>query len=120
MQEYMKDTDFVPIHVERETYDCPPPKPQPRPRLFAELSSLSLAGLAQMLLKVSRTKRGQRSFAKVRDLTDFLLLQVYADSEGEQILSCVDSGRILADFHERARLREVGICFSNENFIKME
>ena len=51
------------------------------------------------------------------DLTDVLLLQVYADSEGEQILSCVDSGRILADFHERARLREVGICFSIEKFI---
>ena len=66
MQEYMKDTDFVPIPVERETYDCPPPKQQPRPRLFAELSSLSLAGLAQMLLKVSGIKRGQRSFAKVK------------------------------------------------------
>ena len=63
LQEYMKDTDFVPIPVERETYDCPPPKQQPRPRLFADLSSLSLAGLAQMLLKVSRTKQGQRNFA---------------------------------------------------------
>ena len=61
----MKDTDFVPIPVERETYDCPPPKPQPRPRLFAELASLSLAGLAQMLLKVSGIKRGQRNFANV-------------------------------------------------------
>ena len=120
MQEYMKDTDFVPIPVERETYDCPPPKQQPRPRLFAELSSLSLAGLAQMLLKVSRTKRGQRNFANVGSNSDVLLLQVYADSEGEQILSCVDSGRILADFHERARLREVGISVCNENFIKME
>ena len=74
----MKDTDFVPIPVERETYDCPPPKPQPRPRLFAELSSLSLAGLAQMLLKVSRIKPGQRNFAKVRDLTDVLLLQKHS------------------------------------------
>ena len=54
------------------------------------------------------------------DLTEVLLLQVYADSEGEQILSCVDSGRILADFHERARLREVGISFSNEKLITME
>ena len=116
----MKDTDFVPIPVERETYDCPPPQQQPRPRLFAELSSLSLAGLAQMLLKVSGIKRGQRNVANAGSNSDVLLLQVYADSEGEQILSCVDSSRILADFHERARLREVGISVSNENFIKME
>ena len=32
MQEYMNDTDFVPIPVEREIYDCPPLKPEPRPR----------------------------------------------------------------------------------------
>ena len=54
------------------------------------------------------------------DLTDVLLLQVYADSEGEQILSCVDSGRILADFHERARLREVGNCFTKKKLLTME
>ena len=82
MQEYMKDTDFVPIPVERETYDCPPPKPEPRPRLFGEIESLTLSGLGELLLKL------------------------YNSSEGEAILNCVDSQKILDDFHERARLRE--------------
>ena len=82
MQEYMKDMDFVPIPVEWETYDCPPPKPEPRPRLFGEIESLTLSGLGEMLLKL------------------------YNDTEGEAILNCVDSAKILDDFHERARLRE--------------
>ena len=82
MQEYMNDTDFVPIPVEWETYDCPPPKPVTRPRLFSEIDSLTLLGLGELLLKL------------------------YKNTEGEAILNCVDSQKILDGFHERARLRE--------------
>ena len=82
MQEYMNDTDFVPIPVEWETYDCPPPKPVTRPRLFGEIEALTLSGLGELLLKL------------------------YNSTEGEAILNCVDSQKILDDFHERARLRE--------------
>jgi len=95
MQEYMNDTDFVPIPVEREIYDCPPPKPEPRPRLFAEIETLTLPGLGKLLLKL------------------------YDEARGENILNCVDSEKILEDFHERARLREESkIVVSVQNLVE--
>ena len=94
MQEYMGDTDFVPIPVERETYYYLPPKEPPREKLFAEIESLSFEGLAELLLKV------------------------YNGAEGTNIMNCLDSQRVLTDYHERLRQREEAkITVSVQNLV---
>ena len=94
MQEYMGDTDFVPIPVEMETYHYLPPKEPPREKLFAEIESLSFEGLAELLLKV------------------------YNGAEGTNIMNCLDSQRVLTDYHERVRQREEAkITVSVQNLV---
>ena len=94
MQEYMEDKEFVPVPVERETYYYLPPKEPPRPRLFAEINNLTYEGLAELLLKI------------------------YSEAEGLNIMNCLDSQRVLTDFHERARLREEAkITVSVQNLV---
>ena len=52
MQEYMKDEDFVPIPVERETYYYLPPEEPPRPMLEAPLEIPTIEGLGEFLLAI--------------------------------------------------------------------
>ena len=64
-------------------------------RLFAEIETLTLPGLGKLLLKL------------------------YDEARGENILNCVDSEKILEDFHERARLREESkIVVSVQNLVE--
>ena len=94
MQEYVNDQDFVPVKVERETYYYLPPADPPRQKLFAEIESLSFEGLADLLLKV------------------------YDQTEGPNIINCLDSQKVLEDFHERARRREEAkITVSVQNLV---
>ena len=83
MQELMKDEDFVPIPVERETYYYLPPDPPPRPMLEAPLEKLTLEGLGEFLLSV---------------------YEKHIDTE--DIINCVNNTKVVEDYKTRIRERE--------------
>eukprot|EP00090_Calanus_glacialis_P013101 TRINITY_DN21726_c0_g1_i3.p1 TRINITY_DN21726_c0_g1~~TRINITY_DN21726_c0_g1_i3.p1 ORF type:complete len:2006 (+),score=827.87 TRINITY_DN21726_c0_g1_i3:94-6111(+) len=83
MQEYMKDEDFVPIPVERETYYYLPPEEPPRPMLEAPLESLTLEGLGEFLLVIYEKHVGT-----------------------EAIISLVDNAKVLEDYKTKTKERE--------------